>query len=474
MFLKFKKLNIRTFCFLSSELIVYLLILFLGTILLPSLTFSKPRPSEASGLIKQLHYRIEKIKQEDFAETEQREERAQEKVDYDELFKKARTIAFQGKRKEAREICMNILEKKPGYHDVRVFLGRLYAWDKKYGSARKELQEVLENKAGHLDARNALIDVEYWSNHTQLALIYCEEGLDIDPNNQDFLLKKARILVKMENLEAASESIHRLLGINPSHEEALQLLERIQFLTEIYNISLRYRFDKFERGQRKYGPWHFLSFELSRKFGLGSVIARANYASRNFGSGAKSGTQFEIDAYPKITKGFYAYLNAGYSSYSIFPKYRFGGELYTSLPKSFELSAGVRYLDFSSSRVVIYTGNLGKYHGNYWFSFRPFVTAKTSGYSFSGIFIMRRYFQDAENHLSLLFGFGSSPVEIFFLEDIERLNSYKIELEFQKSVSRTFLIDLGVRFEREEFRVEEFGNRITFSITFQQRIFKKY
>lgn len=405
---------------------------------------------------------------------EQKENRAQEKINLDVLFKKARTASFQGNRKQAREICKYILEKKPGYHDVRVFLGRLYSWDKEYDSARKELKKVLTDKPNHIDALSALIDVENWTDNLYLALKYCNQGLRIYPNNESFRMKKARILVRMEDFKAASESINQLLEANPSHKEALQLLERIQFSTQQYELSLRYRFDKFDRGEIDFGPWHFLTFELLRKLVLGSIIGRVNYASRNFGSRTVTGTQFELDAYPKIIKGIYGYLNAGYSSSSVFPKYRLGGELYRSFLRSFEVSLGIRYLDFSGSSVLIYTGNLGKYYKNYWFSFRPFVTSKSTGISFSGIFLMRRYFADADNYLTLLIGFGSTPVEIFFLEDIERLNSYKIELDVQKMITRTFLIEFRISFEKEEFRVDKIGNRVTLSIGLQHLIFKKY
>jgi len=395
-------------------------------------------------------------------------------IDLDELFIKARTIASQGNRKEAREICRVILEKKPGYHDVRVFLGRLYSWDKEYDSARRELQQVIKEKSDYIDARSALIDVEYWSGNLRQALIYCNEGLKTYPDNEDFLLRKARILLKLEDYKAASVIIRQLLKIKPSNKEALQLLERIQYSTQQHKVSLSYRSDTFGRGESSYGPWHLFSFELSRKFKRGSIIGRVNHARRNFGSGVKSGSQFEVDAYPKITKGIYAYLNAGYSSSFVFPKYRLGGEIYTNLPASFELSLGVRYLDFVSSSVLIYTGNLGKYYKNYWFSFRPFITSKPSGFSFSGIFLIRRYFSDEDNYLTLLAGFGSSPTEIFYIEDIERLNSYKIELELQKMITRAFLIRFGIRFEREEFLMNQFGNRLTLSIELQQLIFKKY
>lgn len=395
-------------------------------------------------------------------------------VDLDELFNKARDLAFQGHRKEAREICIKILKIKPEYHDARILLGRLYAWDKEYDNARNELHRVIQDRPGHLDARNALIDVEFWSNRLPQALEHCEKGLKIDPDNKDFIFKKARIYEKKEDYMAASESLRLLLKIDPGHLDARQLLERIQHTHKLFEMSLRYRYDHFEREERSYGPWHLLSFDLSSKMKWGSIIARANYASRNFGSSPKSGSQFELDLYPRITKGFYAYLNGGYSSSSIFPKYRLGGELYKSLPFSFEISAGIRYLNFSGTQVYIYTGYLGKYYKNYWFSFRPFFTSKPSGVSFSGILIVRRYLEDAENYISLLLGFGSTPVELNFLEDIERYNSFKIGLEIRRMISKSTVSELELRFEREEFTFGKFGNRYTLIFKIQQIFYKKY
>jgi hypothetical protein len=64
-------------------------------------------------------------------------------------------------------------------------------------------------------------------------------------------------------------------------------------------------------------------------------------------------------------------------------------------------------------------------------------------------------------------------MEIFYIEEVERLNSYKIELELQKMITRAFLIRFGIRFEREEFKINQFGNRLTLSIELQQLILKK-
>ncbi len=170
----------------------------------------------------------------------------------------------------------------------------------------------------------------------------------------------------------------------------------------------------------------------------------------------------------------YAYINLGYSPFKVFPEYRLGGELYKNLVYGFEISGGVRYLNFSTSDVLIYTGSLGKYFKDYWLAFRPFLTSMSSGHSISGVLFFRNYFIDSDNYVGFLLGYGSSPVDVIFLEDIERRNSFKTGIEIQRKIAHVLLINLRFRYEREEFREDWFGNRFIFELDLGKLTFKKY
>ena len=131
---------------------------------------------------------------------------------------------------------------------------------------------------------------------------------------------------------------------------------------------------------------HIASLQYSRKTPFGSVVLSGNIADLHKSGEAflskEIGKQIEIDLYPKITKWNYLYLSYGYSNSVLFPLHRVGFEIYQKLPKSFELSAGFRFLQFESTtltntdtlkNIMIFTGSLGKYYKNFWFSFRPFL-----------------------------------------------------------------------------------------------------
>lgn len=137
-------------------------------------------------------------------------------------------------------------------------------------------------------------------------------------------------------------------------------------------------------------------------------MARLNYADR-FNT---TGIQPEIDYYPSISDGWYGYLNFGYADSFIFPRYRTGAELYKRMPKGFETSFGFRYLKFQNSEVMIYTGTITKYQGNWLFTIRPYITPSSGvGVSRSVNLRARRYFGGPDDYMTFRGGFGFSPEE---------------------------------------------------------------
>jgi len=397
-----------------------------------------------------------------------------QQVDVDELFRQALNLGREGHFDEARRICLSILEQATEYHDVRVYLGRLYLWQHEYDSGRQELQKVLVQVPDHSDALNALIDAELWSGHSDAALEYCNQGLVYHPENQDFLWKKTRILYHRKDYQGAADALRSLLVINPEHAEALRIERLIQSSVLLLEFSQTYRMDILGREDQDLKPWHFFSLEGAYYTGWGSLIGRINSASRDYGAGRSTGTQFELESYPIFSERFYAYLNAGFSSDEIFPRCRLGGELYANLPKAFELSGGLRYMKFEDSHVTIFTGTLGKYYKNYWFSFRPSISSEPKGSNVSGLLWVRRYLRSADEYIGLLAGFGNSPVELNFLEDIQRYSSFQIGVEVRKSLSQAVLFRGHLRYEREEYQPDVFGNRFVLYIRLEERIFRKY
>ncbi|HVZ77666.1 MAG TPA: YaiO family outer membrane beta-barrel protein, partial [Gemmatimonadaceae bacterium] len=175
-------------------------------------------------------------------------------------------------------------------------------------------------------------------------------------------------------------------------------------------------------------------------------IARVNRAER-FGS---SGGQVEVDAYPHIAQGVYAYLNLGYSSASLFPEWRSGGEIFTSLPSAYEASIGYRQLRFDGVPVTLFTGAVGKYSGNYWFSLRPYVREKDNGLSASASLTTRRYFADGDHYLGARVGFGSTPSDQLYQDQVSRVSSFSAAVQGSGDLVRSLLATWSLGYDREE------------------------
>jgi YaiO family outer membrane protein len=76
--------------------------------------------------------------------------------------------------------------------------------------------------------------------------------------------------------------------------------------------------------------------------------------------------------------------------------------------------------------------------GNYLFQFRPFITSGHVGTSFSGNFLVRKYFADSRHYATLSFGAGVSPDEKYSTFDFIRLYSQKLEIDYRRSLGKEF------------------------------------
>jgi len=363
----------------------------------------------------------------------------------DELFEKARMAAFeQDDYAEARKIAYMALERAPNYHGIRIFVARLYNWEGNYDKARKELHYVLGKDAQNREALLTLADTENWSGNPKQALKWINIGVKHYSDDPEFMFKKASVEFSMGAYEQSEKTYKLILQQFPDNRKARNGLESVKLETMKYSATLSYRYDHF---REIFDPWQFLELGLTRETPIGSVTGRIQYAERF----SEDGVQFNIDAYPSFTEGFYAYVSGGYSDASVFPQYRFGISLYKSLPAAFEIEAGMRYLDFETSKTDIYTFSLTKYLGNYYINLRNYFIPSNTGDSNSLNFIFRRYFSDANTYFSLNGGFGSSSVEVRFAEDIAQLDSWSVSMDGQYALSDRFYIGGNAGYDSSDF-----------------------
>lgn len=391
----------------------------------------------------------------------------QEVTNVDHAFERARELAFDGQREEARALCDAILEISPDYHGVRILKARTYSWDGEYAAARRELRYVIDRSPQHKDAFSALIDTELWSENYNEALEAARQATGYHSLDEALLLKLATVYNTLDRQNEAINVLNQIKSINPSNKDAAGFRRSIQASSQNYIFTASFTNDSFSE---VFDAWNTGYMQLSRSTPIGSVIGRLNLANR-FGS---TGIQPEIDFYPSIAAGWYGYLNFGITSSGIFPSTRYGAEIYHRLPWGLEASLGMRHLRFTASNVTIFTGSLTKYYGNWMFTGRPYVTPSDVGFSRSVSLLARRYFRDADNYVTLRGGFGFSPEERTFQQDVGEvflIKSRFIGIDGYKSLRFNFLIFASADVTRQELRFDPgaYLTRITFNAGFAYR-----
>jgi YaiO family outer membrane protein len=398
---------------------------------------------------------------------------AQENLSSDSLFRLARETAFNQKNYPlAVQFCHRALTKSPNYNDIRVFLGRIYTWTDKTDSARTEFLYVLKQEPGFEDASAAITDLEYWNNNSSVALEYCNRGLQYHPESKELLLKKIKILKYDKKFIDAYQIATTILKKDPANTTVRSLILDINDASSLNKASVGYNLTWFDDGYGDYlhkSPWQIRNVEYARYTPLGSITGRVNYGTR-FGNSA---LQAEIDAYPRICKGLYAYTNVGISDVSsVFPHYRVGTSLYTTLPKSFEAELGFRYLKFSSS-TWIYVGSISKYYKNFWFSGRVTLVPGENNISHSYTAISRYYFGGADDYLNVSLNYGISPddanVALAYNNTIYKLISKGISLGYKHSLKKLNIVSVSASLSNQEYKVGQKGNQIGVSVSYQRR-----
>ncbi len=231
---------------------------------------------------------------------------AQDTSSSDGLLREARKAAFDNKDyPQAKEYLRKALRLSPDYADVKIFLGRIYAWSKEYDSARYYLNAVLKSSPDYTDASVALADVEYWNDDNNKALQVVEDGLQYKPASEELLLRKAKILKSMRRYAEAQVAVDKVLKTDKNNTEGRSLANQIKDLSIKNKIGLSYDYVSFDK--QFTDAWHLASFDYTRTTGIGSITGRINYANRF----KENGVQYELEAYPRISNTFYTYVSAG-------------------------------------------------------------------------------------------------------------------------------------------------------------------
>ncbi|MEA3478477.1 MAG: YaiO family outer membrane beta-barrel protein [Bacteroidota bacterium] len=393
----------------------------------------------------------------------------QEKVNLDSLFFKARDYYRQQKYDSVRLLSNEILLIDENYYDARVLLGRTMAHAQELDSAATEYTSIITEKPGYWDAVDGMIDLEMNRGNLDTALYFSKYGLTYHPNDEYFLLKKAKIQMRMGDYDESQRTILQILDRNASSAEAAALLDEIKQVNILNYVALDYDFEYFKIPWVR--RWHLLHLSYLRQTRYGSIIGKIYFGDlvrENESIFSKeTGVAFEVQAYPQFSKKTYGWVSVFYSpSTRVFQRWRTSVEVYQSLPWTLEASLGVRYINFvepdgTYDGLFIYTGSIGKYYKDWWFSFRPYIIPKSYGTDNTYLLRIRRYFNSADNFVLLDLSTGIIPDDpINYPNDAGKhiLHSYNIRTGVQYLIIPRLVGRVEVGYERQEYRDTRWRN----------------
>ncbi|MBN1133048.1 MAG: YaiO family outer membrane beta-barrel protein [Bacteroidales bacterium] len=381
----------------------------------------------------------------------------------EEGFDLIRVAASEGDYARAKRIGNQILESNPEYHDVSIYLARVYGWDSRFDSAYAILEHVMAVNPELPEAYSAYVDLCYWQNDWNRLKSIAGEAIS-HTDSDDVRSKYALALYHTGEIQEAVAQADSVLADDPGQTLAGEVKRLSVLKSELKELFVHYSFDYFEAPYNR--RWHMVTAGCVCPFSSGKLIPYIN-AGTNAGKGSfieTSDIQMNLEAYLILTKRNYMLAGYGISPGNYFPAHRAILDIWQILPAGFSLSAGVRYF-YWDSHFVFWALGVEKYLGTYWLALKNYLFNKDYGFSSSHYFTIRRYFNSSFDYLSLTLGYGTAPDEpVVVISDLERLNAASIRIDLSKQVRSSIRLNISSGYSYEEYENQNYRNRFNFRI----------
>jgi YaiO family outer membrane protein len=381
----------------------------------------------------------------------------------DSNYIQARELAYKGQFDTAITLLKVAIDDNP--HDIEMLmtLARVYAWNKNYKEAEAQTQEILTKQSKNREALAILADVHLWSknwsaleNLTQQALTPQAPSEALVKDSVVFIQKLVFGLIEQTRYEDARDA---LLPVRTQLPKLWDIV-RIKLMTNA--LSVRYNFYNF---QNQNTDWHTLELEyIKRLHGL-TVVGGVNLADR-FGA---RGSQYMLQAYPKLGKKMYAWLIAGFSDGKAFPNGTYGISLFRSVKRYWEPELGIRLFTVTKNneKATVLRGGISYHKRLNRFNYLLNYIDGTGSNGWAHNLSYRRYLKDDESYLQLGVGTGASSQGIISPQfDSFIINSFTASLSGVYWFNKNWRGGIGIALEQSQksIGVEVPKSRLIYSL----------
>ncbi|WP_300025529.1 YaiO family outer membrane beta-barrel protein [uncultured Maribacter sp.] len=402
-------------------------------------------------------------------------------------FKTAYALAYEGKTNTAHNMLYNLVNERETKVETAILWASTLSWRGDYDLARSEFNTILSKNKANREAWISAVKNELYAKRFATALGLANKALTFIENDKELLRLQHIATDGVQGITYAQKGWFNVeSAINTSFGDGKKTVdikdanvagEENKHITPVTEEKLKNTvmvnsavtfFDK------RFDPITTSSISFKRQTPYGAIIPRINNSNRI----GKNGIQLDIDLYPKIAKGFYAYLNYGYSESDLYPNHKVGGDVYYNHKSGIEFSAGGRIINFATRDVKSITNSLGYYTGNYYFSLRSYITPESNNLTnVSGNLLVRKYLKDAKNYMGLNVGFGFSPElrqftsgDQLLAETLLYIESQRLSFEYQftsKNNLSAYRTNVGVLRQEQSFDPGSYFYSISAGLTYE-------
>ncbi|HET8752727.1 MAG TPA: YaiO family outer membrane beta-barrel protein, partial [Salinimicrobium sp.] len=315
------------------------------------------------------------------------------------------------------------------------------------------LEPLVEAENFPREPMEVVVTTHLWAGNYEDVVFYSNRALRKYPDNF-FRLKKALALAELERNKEALSVLEEILQENPDDRDAIAL-QTLLFNKKKNQLAASYLNTSFSSPGAK--PWHLFYLEYKRSIEDVPVLARLSYGNIF----SIEGTQVEVDAYPKVTKNSYLYLNVGAAlNTPIFPQFRAGAEYFFNIGNGFSSSLGGKYLDFEEDQVFLLTGEAAFNTENNWkITYRPYLSKFQKNWLLSHTFAFRKNMPLKEQFFQFDLQYGSIPYVYLSSNSFTELTSLRAGFHYQFRISENVLLQPILMYEYEEFSPGNYRNK---------------
>jgi YaiO family outer membrane protein len=365
----------------------------------------------------------------------------------DSNYIKGKEFAYSGKYDTAITLILIAIDDNPYDAEMPMTLARVYAWNKKYKEAEAQTQAILVKKPQNREALAVLGDIYLWSknwsaleNLTQQALTPQAPSEALVRDSVVFIQKLVYGYIEQKRYIDARNT---LLPVKDQLPKLWYLVIK-KLLSN--NISFSYSFYDF---QNQNTDWHTASLEYTKQLQGVTFVGSYNYANR-FGN---DGTQYMLQAYPKLGQKMYAWLIAGISDGKAFPNGTYGISLFRGVKKYWEPELGIRIFTITKNdeKSIVLRGGLSYHKAQNRFNYLLSSVKGTGTEGLSHNFYYRRYLKDDESYMQFSVGTGASAQNLISTQfDNFIINSFSASISGVYWFNKNWRGSAGVTWEQNQ------------------------